>query len=114
MRREKVPSARYENFSQIQQRAWLRPVRPKTWHFLQVESLEVIEAVARGTEAGRIGFIHRRFSFFGRPGDFNVAMRRLRHCPNGFPQFCNVTARGAAATLSSVPPSDSCTAQKKP
>jgi hypothetical protein len=77
------------------------PSRPKSWHFLQVASLEVIEAVARGTEARRIGFIHRRFSFFGRPGDFNVAMRRLRHCPNGFPRFCNVAARGVAATLKS-------------
>jgi hypothetical protein len=73
----------------------------KTWHFLQIASLEVIEAVARGTEAGWIGFIRRRFSFSGRPGDFNVAMRRLCHCPNGFPRFCNVTARGAAATLKS-------------
>ena len=75
------------------------PSRPKGWHFLQVASVKVIEAVARGTEGGRIGFIHRRFSFFGRPGDFNVAMRRLRHCPNGFPRFCNVAARGVAATL---------------
>ena len=77
------------------------PSRPKSWHFLQVASLEVIEAVARGTEGGRIGFTHRRFSFFGRLGDFNVAMRRLRHCPNGFPRFCNVAARGVAATLKS-------------
>ena len=77
------------------------PSRPKSWRFLQVASLEVIEAVARGTEGGRIGFTHRRFSFFGRPGDFNVAMRRLRHCPNGFPRFCNVAARGVAATLKS-------------
>jgi hypothetical protein len=68
---------------------------------LRVASLEVIEAVGRGTEGGRIGLIHRRFSFFGRPGDFNVAMRRLRHCPNGFRRFCNVAARGAAATLKS-------------
>jgi len=77
------------------------PPRPKSWHFLQVASLEVIEAVARGTEGGRIGFIHRRLSFFGRPGDFNVAMRRLRHCPNGFRRFCNVAAREVAATLKS-------------
>ena len=77
------------------------PSWPKTWHFLQVASLEVIEAVARGTEGGRIGFTDRRFSFFGRLGDFNVAMRRLCHCPNGFPRFCNVAARGGAATLKS-------------
>jgi hypothetical protein len=79
MRCEKVPVRATRTSVKYHSERGFGPSRRESWHFLQVASLEVIEAVARGTEGGRVGFIHRRFSFFGRPGDFNVAMRRLRH-----------------------------------
>jgi hypothetical protein len=101
MRCENVPMRATRTSVKYNSARGFGPSLPKSGYFLQIASPEVIQAVARGTEAGRIGFIHRRFSFFGRPGDFNVAMRRLRHCPNGFRRFCNVAARGVAATLKS-------------
>jgi len=100
MRCENVPVRATRTSVKYNSERGLGPSRPKSWHFLQVASLEVIEAVARGTEGGRISFIHRRCSFCSRLGDFDVAMRRLRHCPNGFRRFCG--GKGSAAIAAST------------